>query len=72
MFSIQYFSTSEWLLQLICKRALFNWLKQASTYINLLVIKTFKNIIETNPNIFQVHMIQDDFQYIKASFYLLV
>lgn len=39
MFSIWYFSTSEWLLQLICNRALFNWLKQASTYINLLFIK---------------------------------
>ena len=37
---------------IICKRALFNWLKQTSTY-----IKIVKNIAKTNPNVFQVHMI---------------
>lgn len=40
---------------LICKRGLFNRLKQTGAYIKIL-----KNIIETNPTAFQDHVIWEN------------
>lgn len=39
------------------QRALFNWLKENKAFIEIMY--TLRNI-ETNPNVFQVHMIWDN------------
>ena len=49
-------------LKLICTEP-FNCFKQSRTYINLVFIKILKNIIETNPNSFQVRVISDIIWY---------
>ena len=45
------------LLNLTCKRALFNWLEENKALVYMKDTYNFRHMIETNSNIFQVYLI---------------